>query len=163
DDVADANRKSEFLKAYDEKHRLETRDADSMTLDVGATDWPLPIPVVKESGGWFFDTAAGLDELLSRRIGRNELSALQVWLAIIDAERDYASADYNGNGWLEYATKFKSDPGAKDGLYWPANPGEPESPLGDLVAEASAEGYGARAQATEGLRPYHGYYYRILT
>jgi hypothetical protein len=163
DAVADANGRAEFLRLYDEKHRLEMQGDDSATLDVGATDWPLPIPIVKDDKGWSFDTPAGLDELLSRRIGRNELSAIQVCLAIVDAEREYAAADVNGDGWREYAQKFNSDPGKKNGLYWPSAPGEPESPMGDLVAHATAEGYSAEGRSAEQPRPYHGYYYRILT
>lgn len=163
DDVADSNARKEFLRLYDEKHRLETRTEDSVVLDVGATDWPLPIPVVKEGSGWSFDTAAGLDEMLSRRIGRNELSAIQVCLAIDDAEREYAASDFTGDGWREYAAKFKSDAGKKNGLYWPSAPGEPESPLGDLVATATEEGYSAADRSAEHPQPYHGYYYRILT
>jgi hypothetical protein len=163
DEVADANAKTEFLKLYDEKHQLEKRDDTSMTLDVGVTDWPLPIPVVKGDNGWYFDTPAGLDELLSRRIGRNELAAIQVCLAIGDAQREYAAADDNGDGWREYAQKFKSDEGKKDGLYWPTAEGESPSPLGDLVAEAAAEGYKPRTDGGTSPRAYHGYYYRILT
>jgi hypothetical protein len=163
DPVADANGRKEFLRLYDEKHHLETRDSETMILDVGATDWPLPIPLVKSDDGWSFDTAAGVDEMLSRRIGRNELSAIQVCLAIVDAEREYASADTNGDGWCEYAVKFKSDEGKKDGLYWPTGPGEPPSPMGDLVASATEEGYSTAGRDAAHPQPYHGYYYRILT
>jgi hypothetical protein len=132
-----------------------------MTLNVGAADeWPLPIPVAKDEAGWFFDTATGLDEMLSRRIGRNELSTIQVCLAIVDAQREYASTDVTGEGLLQYASKVNSDPGTKDGLYWPAGPGEPLSPLGELVAEATAEGY--TLEHGNPPRPYHGYYYHIL-
>jgi Protein of unknown function (DUF2950) len=163
DEVADANARADFLKQYDEKHQLEKRDDNSMTLDVGATDWPLPIPVVKGAKGWYFDVPAGLDELLSRRIGRNELAAIQVCLAIGDAQREYAAADDNGDGWREYAQKFKSDEGKKNGLFWPTKEGEAPSPLGDFVAGATSEGYKARTDGGTGPRAYHGYYYRILT
>jgi hypothetical protein len=163
DEVADANGKAQFLKLYDEKHGLETKDESTRILDVGATDWPLPIPVVKGDSGWYFDTPAGLDEMLSRRIGRNELDVIQVCLAIHDAQREYAAADDDGNGWREYAQKFKSSPGKHDGLFWIPKEGEPPSPLGVLVAAANAEGYQPRTDGSEGPRPYHGYYYRILT
>jgi hypothetical protein len=161
DAVADANAREEFMRLYDEKHELVTTD-DSVTLQIGKTDWPLPIPVVKDDKGWSFDTVAGADEMLSRRIGRNELDAIQVCLAIHDAQREYASADIDGNGLLEYAMKFASDPGKKNGLYWPTKEGEPLSPLGELAASASAEGYHLKDHPT-GPRAYHGYYYRILT
>jgi hypothetical protein len=162
DEVADSNARADFLKQYDEKHKLQKRDDTSMTLDVGATDWPLPIPLIKGAGGWYFDTPAGIDEMLSRRIGRNELDAIQVCLAIGDAEREYAAADDNGDGWREYAQKFKSDEGKKNGLFWPTKEGEPPSPLGDLVAEANTEGYKARTDGGTGPRAYHGYFYRIM-
>jgi hypothetical protein len=161
DDVADANAREEFLRLYDEKHRLTQKDGVA-TLEVGATEWPLPIPVVRDEKGWWFDVWAGADEVLTRRIGRNELSAMQVCLAIHDAQREYAARDFDGDGMLEYATKFRSEPGKKDGLFWPPAPGEPESPLGELAASAAAEGYSARG-ASSGPRAYHGYYYRILT
>jgi Protein of unknown function (DUF2950) len=164
DPVADSNGQAEFLRLYDEKHNLSATDEDTRTLEVGNTAWPVPIPVVKGDEGWYFDTAAGLDEMLSRRIGRNELYAIQVCLAIIDAEKEYAAADYNGDGWREYARTFNSDPGKKNGLYWPTAPGEPQSPLGELVAAASAEGYTGDANRTSDTsRPFHGYYFRILT
>lgn len=161
DTVADANSRAELLRLYDEKHFL-VEDDGMATLELGATDWPMPIPLVEGERGWFFDTEAGADEVLSRRIGRNELDAIQVCLAIHDAEREYAAADMDGDGWREYATKFGSDPGTKDGLYWPAAEGEPLSPLGEFAAAAAAEGYAA-TKGQKGLRPYHGYYYRILT
>jgi len=160
DDVADANRRTEFLRLYDEKHRLSRDDDASVTLEVGASDWPMPIPVVKGDKGWYFDTDAGLDEMLARRIGRNELDAIQTCLAIVDAQREYAAGDFTGSGWREYARTFASDPGQKNGLFWPANTSEPQSPLGPLVAAAAAEGYTRR---NDGRTPYHGYYFRILT
>jgi hypothetical protein len=163
DEVADANGRAEFLRLYDEKNRLAPDGEDYLTLEVGATDWPLPIPVVRGEQGWYFDTPAGLDEMLSRRIGRNELYAIQVCLAIVEAQREYATADFNADGWREYARTFNSEPGKKNGLYWPAAAGEPESPLGEFVATATEEGYGARGVGEKGPRPYHGYMYRILT
>lgn len=161
DQVADANGRATFLREYDEKHRLSEAEDGSMTLEVGPTDWPTPVPIVKDKAGWKFDTAAGIDELLSRRIGRNELDAIQVCLAIVDAEREYAAADFNGDGWREYARQFASDPGKKNGLFWKTAEGEPPSPLGELAAQASAEGY--KRNTSGKPQPYHGYYYRILT
>jgi len=136
-----------------------TGDAKA-TLIVGSEDWPMPIPAVKGASGWTLDTAAGSRELLARRIGKNELEAIEVVRAVVDAQRDYTSEDRNADGVREYARKFASSPGKKDGLYWPTKEGEPPSPLGDLVAKASSEGYGGKKGAQT---PYHGYYYRLLT
>lgn len=162
DEVADANGREAFLKAYDEKHRLVEIEGGSMTLLVGASEWPLPIPIVREGGRWSFDTEAGVDELLSRRIGRNELSAIQVCLAIVDAQREYADGDPRKDGWREYAQKFVSDPRKRNGLYWPTGEGEPLSPLGELVAGAAAEGYTKGKAESDSTRPYRGYRYRIV-
>ena len=147
---------------YDERGRLIPDGDGAMILEVGASEWPLPIPVVRSGVGWHFDTAAGLDEMLSRRIGANELYAIQVCLAVVDAQREYAGADFNGDGWREYAARFNSDTGTRNGLYWPAAPGEPESPLGELIASASAEGYRGASGSENAPRPFHGYLYRIL-
>jgi len=162
DDVSDQQGVATFLAAYDEKHRLEPAADGDVSLLVGANEWPLPIPLYQEGGRWSFDTEAGLDEILSRRIGRNELDAVQVCLAIVDAQREYASSDPDGDGVQEYASKFKSDAGKHDGLFWPAKEGEPTSPLGPLVAEAAEQGYAPRSAADSGPRPYRGYHYRIL-
>lgn len=163
DQVADDNAREDFLRAFDEHHELETPDADTATLSVGHDRWPLPIPVVRSAKGrWSFDAAAGKEEILNRRIGRNELDVIEVCRAVVDAQRDYASMDPDGDGVYEYARKIISDPGRKNGLYWPAAEGEPESPLGELAAEASAEGYGGQGRR-DGPRPFHGYYYRLLT
>jgi hypothetical protein len=163
DEVADTNGRAEFLRLFDEKHDLTPEGQEKMILNVGKTEWPCPIPVVKGDKGWFFDTVAGQDELLNRRIGRNELFAIGVCDAIVDAEKEYAAADYDGNGWREYARQFKSDEGKKNGLYWPTQPGEPDSPLGELVAGAKAEGYSGAKASGDVSAPFHGYYYRILT
>ena len=160
DRVADEERREEFLKAYDEKNSLVS-EGDKTILVVGNNDWPFPIPLAKRASGWIFDTARGKEEILNRRIGRNELDAIQAVLAYVDAQREYAMKDHDGDGLLEYAQKFRSDPGKKNGLYWQAKPGEEESPLGPLAARAVKEGY---AQKTSDKPfPYHGYYYRILT
>jgi len=165
DDVADRMQADRFLKAYNEKHQLEfSQDKTSATLIVGNNDWPMPIPIVKTEDGnaWVFDTDAGMDEIINRRIGRNELDVIEVCKAISDAEVDYAQLDLPGKMEGEYARKFISDPGKKDGLYWPSEAGQPQSPLGEFAAEASAEGYSTQS-TDKGPRPYHGYYYRILT
>ena len=132
---------------------------DKATLVIGDDDWPFPIPLVRKRRGWSFDTGAGLDEILRRRIGRNELSAIQVSLAYVQAQNEYASLDPDGLGPHVYAQRIVSSQGKKDGLYWPTAEGEEPSPLGDLAAKASAEGYKAGETAAS---PYHGYYYRVL-
>jgi hypothetical protein len=121
----------------------------------------MPIPLVKKGNVWQFDTRQGAQEILQRRIGRNELAAIQVCLAIVDAEREYAAADIDRDGLPEYARKFTSTPRKRDGLFWRVNEGEPPSPLGPLLAAAAQEGY--FRPATRTLEPYHGYFYRIMT
>jgi hypothetical protein len=160
DAVMDEQRREKFLKAYDEKNSLVAED-ENMILVIGANDWPYPIPLVKKDNGWFFDTEKGKDEILSRRIGKDELSAVQVCLSIVDAQREYAIKNNNGRGVHEYAQKFISDEGKKNGLYWLAEEGEEPSPLGPAVAKARDEGYKARKPG-EGPTPFHGYFYRIL-
>jgi hypothetical protein len=162
DAVADRNQADRFLAAYDQQHRFETEADGDVTLVIGDQDWPFPVPIVKNDNGYVFDTAAGKDEILNRRIGRNELDTEQVCLAVIDAQREYAQKRPMGGDMDEYAPKFISDPGKKNGLFWPTGEGEAPSPLGLLVAEASHEGYTART-AGQPPPPYHGYYYRLLT
>ena len=160
DRVADKEGRAQFVAAYTQKHAIDNQSDSKAILVIGADGWPFPIPLVKEGDAWRFDTKAGADEILNRRIGRNELNAIQVCGAVVDAERDYASKDRTSAGVLEYAQKFMSSPGKRDGLYWPPTAGE-ESPIGPLVVSARAEGYGAKG--AHGKRsPYHGYYYRIL-
>jgi hypothetical protein len=161
DPVADKSRRDRFVAHFDEKNRLEEVSADKMVLHVGNDDWPFPIPVVKRGGVWQFDPREGREEILARRIGGNELSVIQVCLAYVDAQREYASKDRNGDGFLEYAQKFGSTSGKHDGLYWKAKEGEEESPLGPLAAKAVSEGYGGRKSGDKPI-PYHGYYYKIL-
>ncbi len=159
DPVADRNGRARFVAAYEQAHRIETEGPDKAVLIVGKEDWPLPIPLVRANGQWRFDTTAGQQEILKRRVGRNELSVLQVCRAYVQAQREYASAKTSPGLGPEYAQRFDSNPGTRDGLYWPVEAGEPESPLGPLVAQAQAAGY-----AGDGIpRPYFGYYYRILT
>ena len=164
DPVADQYQSQKFLAAYDQQHRLDENADEARTLVIGNGDWPFPVPIIKSGGKYMFDTAAGKDEILNRRIGRNELSTEQVCLAIVDAQREYAQRRPMGGDLPEYAKKMVSDPGQKNGLYWPTKEGEQESPLGPLAAEASQEGYRA-AQRTAGSPPppYHGYIYKLLT
>jgi hypothetical protein len=157
DDVADASARKRVIEAYDTKHQVVMEGADKAALVIGNEDWPFPIPLVRKDGNWQFDTAAGRDEILFRRIGRNELSAIQAALAYVDAQQEYAEKGIGGNG--AYAQRIVSQPGKKDGLYWPRQPGEDESPLGELAASATAEGYRVGQQRI----PYHGYYYKVLT
>ncbi len=159
DEVEDRQFREQFVKSYAEKHRLETGQDGKVTLIVGSNDWPMPIPIMKTGGRWRFDTRAGTKEILCRRIGGNELSAIQVALAIADAEREYADRMRADAGEPAYAQKFESGPGKKDGLYWETAPDEKPSPLGPLVARASGEGYSG---TVGGKAPYHGYLYRIL-
>ena len=168
DPVADRADGARFLAAYDESHRLQAEEGNQHILVVGKKDWPFPVPIVGAQGKYFFDTAAGEDEILNRRIGRNELDAVQVCLAVVDAQREYVALRPLGGDVPRYASKLVSSPGAKDGLYWPTVENEKPSPLGELVAEASAEGYGAAGgggerAAGEPPQPYHGYRYRLLT
>jgi hypothetical protein len=162
DEVADRNLRERFLQLYGEKNQLREDGPDRRTLEVGTDDWPFPIPLVKAGGAWRFDTKAGKEEILNRRIGVNELRTIQTCLAYVDAQRDYATKDRTGDGLMEYAQKFASDPGRKNGLYWPAEAGEEQSPMGPLVAEAKQEGYTRKGTPDEPI-PYHGYYFRILT
>ncbi len=160
DPVADQSGREQFFKLYGEKSRLE-QTADKAVLSVGNEDWPFPIPRVKKDALWRFDAEEGMDEILARRVGRNELSAIQVCLAYVDAQREYALKDRDTDGLLQYAQKFKSDKGMKNGLYWHVKRDEEQSPLGVLVAEAQEKGYGGKSMGDKPV-PYHGYYYRIL-
>ncbi|MFZ5681465.1 MAG: DUF2950 domain-containing protein [Bradyrhizobiaceae bacterium] len=156
DDVADAEMRQRFLSAYDAKHSIKAEGNKKATLILGADDFPFPIPLVNNNSGWEFDPAAGRKEILYRRIGRNELSAIQASLAFVDAQNEYAEKDRTGAGAGIYAQRIVSNPGKKDGLFWRDD--KDPSPLGEFAAQASAEGYKAGKQAA----PYHGYYFRIL-
>jgi hypothetical protein len=156
----DKQRREKFISAYDRKSTL-TGEGNKMVLSVGEEDWPFPIPLVKMGGQWLFDVKAGKEEILNRRIGQNEMNTIQTMLAIVDAEREYAMADHDGDGLLQYAGKLWSDPGEKNGLYWERREGEAPSPLGEFVVKARAEGY-AQAGAKHEPVPYHGYYYGML-
>jgi len=161
DAVADKQRRAQFIKAFDEKNRLVVQGENTVVV-IGKNDWPFPIPLVKKNDRWVFDTAKGREEILNRRIGDNELSAIQVSLAYVDAQREYARKDRDGDGLVEYAQKFRSDAGKKNGLYWEAKTGEAVSPLGPFAVRAVKEGYGQNKPADKPA-PYHGYYYRILS
>lgn len=157
DEVADREAREEFLAKYDAGHRIVARDDGSRILEIGKDNWPFAFPLIESEGKWMFDTEAGIDELNNRRIGANELDMIQTCLAIVDAQREYALLDPDGDGIHEYAQKAVSDEGKRNGLYWPTAEGEPPSPLGDLVAEATEEGYG------RGAGVYHGYRLKLLT
>jgi hypothetical protein len=158
DDVADRTGREKFLKAYDRMNMLQKVSADKVTLNIGKDNWPLPIPIVKTGEKkWIFDTEQGKQEILNRRIGRNELHVMEVLHAYTDAQHEYASKDCGGGGLVEFAQKLISTQGKRDGLYWEVKKGEKESPLGPLVARAAKEGY-----AEADLQPFHGYYYKIL-
>jgi hypothetical protein len=144
--------KLDFLSAWAQGHRVLPQGDNKAVLEVGKTQWTLPIPIVKGPGGWVFDTRAGADELLTRRIGRNELAAMEAVLAYFDAQKDYARKERQPGMGLVYAQKFFSTPGQKDGLYWESAAGEEPSPLGPAYRAATSR---------EGA--YHGYYFRILT
>jgi hypothetical protein len=156
DDVEDAETRKAFISTYDTKHSIKAEGNKKATLILGADDFPFPIPLVNNRTGWEFDPAAGRIEILYRRIGRNELDAVQTSLAYVDAQNEYAEKDRTGEGTGVYAQRIVSSPGKKDGLFW-RDDREP-SPLGELAAQASTEGYKVGDQAA----PYHGYYFRIL-
>ena len=165
DEVADRHDKEKFIAAYDRKNSISQKAEDKAILLVGEDDWPFPAPIVRKGKGWVFDAVAGREEIINRRVGRNELDAIQTLLAVVDAQREYAAGDPDGNGYHEYARRFASSKGKKDGLYWPVRAGEPLSPLGPLVGAAAREGYGKKSGGGKsGGKPaaYHGYRYRIL-
>lgn len=157
DPVADRQVFEHFVAQFDEKHELVAEGDASRVLQVGNEGWPLPIPLVHRDGRWYFDGASGADEVVYRRIGRNELGAIAVCRGYVDAQLDYASEDRDGEGAGVYAQKLLSDPGTHNGLYWETAEGEPPSPVGSFVANAAAEGYRAGGAAA-----YHGYRYRPL-
>jgi len=159
DPVEDRRARERFVSSYEEKHSLEA-GGGKVVLVVGRDNFPFPIPLVPDGPSWRFDTAAGKEEIINRRIGRNELNTIQACLAYVDAQREYYTRDPDGDSLLQYAQRFASTAGKRDGLFWPTNPGESPSPLGPLVARARGEGYSKRSSAPV---PYWGYYYRILS
>jgi hypothetical protein len=159
DPVQDEEAREAFVAAYDKSVKFERTGDSKATLLVGPGEFPFPYPLVAKNGRWQFDARQGNEQVLDRRIGRNELAAIKVCLAYVDAQREYVNRDRDGNGLLEYAQKLTSSPGTHDGLYWQTGAGEPASPLGPLTANARGQG---RGQPSPGA-PYHGYYYKILT
>jgi len=159
DKVMDQEGRARFVSSYEQANKLE-KSGDKAVLVTGKDGWPFPIPIAKSADGWRFDTKAGKEEVLNRRIGRNELSVIQVAQAYVDAQREYYLRNPQGDKLLQYAQKFASTQGKKDGLFWPTKAGEPASPLGPLVAGAKAAGY---EKSKDGKpTPYYGYKYRIL-
>ncbi len=156
DETEDAQNRANFVKKYQEMHRLVKEPDGTTTLYIGAENWPTPIPLVNKGNSWYFDTEAGKKEILYRRIGRNEISTIRVCQQLVAAEKEYYSTQGN-----EYAQKIFSDEGQHNGLYWKAANGDPQSPVGPLVAAAVAEGYVKRRDGA--ATPYRGYYYHILT
>lgn len=161
DSVEDKNERAEFLEKYHQMHRLVMEPDGTTTLYIGAENWPTPIPLVHKGTAWYFDTAAGKQEILYRRIGKNELAAIQVCRELVDAEKEYHSQAHDGNSGQQYASKLYSDPGKKNGLYWETSGGQSESPIGPLVATAAVEGYAAGSDQSP--KPFQGYYFRVLT
>lgn len=161
DDVADKNARANFIRRYDQMHRVVIEPDQTATLYVGAENWPLPIPIVKNSSGaWYFDTETGKKEVLYRRVGRNENDAIDTLHGLVDAQHDYASEPRDGDKTKHFALKFVSDEGKHNGLYWKTSDSEPPSPIGPLIISAATEGYNVQ-QGKQA--PYHGYYFRILT
>jgi hypothetical protein len=161
-DAASGQRNREvFVAAIAEGWRLTDKSADRKELVLGNEAWPFPVPLVRTAAGWSFDAAAGRDEILNRRIGRNELTVIRVLNHYVAAQRAYAATGHDGKRAGLYARHFGSAPGKQNGLYWPTRRGEPRSPLGVLIAKASEEGY-RRVKDDQGPSPLHGYYFRIL-
>ena len=162
DAAADAQWRKRFLQTYADANKVVLQENNTRAiLTVGRDEWPMPIPLVKSEKGWRFDTPHAAEQILSRHIGRNELAAIQVCLAIVDAEREYATQDADGDGVPGFASKFVSSPGKRDGLYWETREDEPLSPVGPLLAAAANEGP-VTSDSTV-LTPFHGYLYRMLT
>jgi hypothetical protein len=161
DPAADKQVLAGFVKSYDQKHSLTVEAQGFEFLQVGQNDWPLPYPIVRDGQVWYFDSTYGDEEIINRRVGRNELGAIAVCEGYVQGQKDYASKAHDGNPVGIYAQRFLSDPGKQNGLYWAVSPGEPGSPMGPAVARAAEEGYSTQASTT--LSPYHGYFFKILT
>ena len=164
DPVADKLARARFVTHYSKGGKVLRTGTHKATLAVGSEEWPFPIPIVERGNGWYFDTQAGAEEILDRRIGRNELSAIEVCRNYVRAQRDYVADVQAAHAPVEFAQKFISSPGQHDGLYWTIQPGETESPIGPQMASAQAQGYdGSGVHSGDEHVPYHGYYYKILT
>jgi len=161
DKVQDTDNAQKFAAAMAQGCNPVNEGTDKITFEIGTNDWPMPIPLVRTNGQWHFDTVAGKDEIINRHIGEDELNAIGVCRSYVAAQQQYASMNPVAGGGTNYAQKFKSTPGMKDGLYWTVLANEPASPFGPLVAEAHAEGY--HYKRGTGPHPFHGYYFRILT
>jgi hypothetical protein len=160
DDAEDKEHRAQFVQKYRQMHRLVREPSGLTTLYIGAENWPTPIPLVQEGALWYFDTAAGKDEILYRRVGENELTVIQVCGELVDAQKEYQSQQHDGAADRQYAQTILSDQGKHNGLYWKASSGETASPLGPLMASAEREGYAENAGQKP--RPFHGYYFRVL-
>jgi hypothetical protein len=161
DKVQDANNAQRFATVLAQGCQPVKNGEDKITFEIGPNNYPMAVPLVKADGQWHFDTAAGMQEIINRHIGKDELNAVGVCRAYVTAQRQYASANPEAGAGVNYAQKFRSTPGKKDGLYWPAAENEPASPFGPLVAAAHAEGY--VEHKGKGPQPFHGYYFKILT
>ncbi|MEJ0065516.1 MAG: DUF2950 domain-containing protein [Caulobacteraceae bacterium] len=162
DPVAERMTRERFAAAYDQQHRIELQGSDEAILVIGKEDWPYPIPIVREGSAWRFDLKAGIQQVLDRRIGANELHAIAVSRAYVEAQREFAAGRRLAGQPMEYAQQLASSSRKHDGLYWPAGAGEKPSPLGPLVATAEAAGYSPPPASAGDSRPFKGYYYRIL-
>jgi hypothetical protein len=160
DAVADRAARDQFTAEYTAKNEIERPSPGRAVLLIGEDGWPLPIPMVQRGGQWRFDARQGTQEMVDRRVGRNELDTIETLRAIVDAQAEFARGPGRQGGFRSYARRFFSTPGQRDGLYWPAAEGEPPSPLGPLAAQASAGGYGRRGGGAP--LPFHGYLFRIL-
>ena len=161
DPAEDKNNREEFVRKYKQMHRLVNEPDGTTTLYIGAENWPTPIPLVRNGDAWYFDTPAGKKEILYRRIGKNELGVIQVCREMVDAEKEYFSKPHDGESPQQYAEKLSSDPGKHNGLYWETSGGQPESPIGPLIAAAAADGN--PENSAQKPAPFMGYYFRILT
>jgi len=159
DKVADRRARQLILVALNEKWSLASQGPNAKTLVIGNEEWPYPIPLVKDKTGWRFDTAAGREEILYRRIGRNELNTMKTCLIYVKAQKEYAQKGHDGKAAELFAQKLSSEPGKQDGLFWKSGPGEELSPLGGFAAQASSEGY---SRSDSGPTPFHGYVFRLL-
>jgi hypothetical protein len=162
DPIAEADARRRFAALYDQRHRIERGGGGEAILVIGNEDWPYPIPLVRQGSGWRFDVRTGAEQIVDRRIGRNELNAIAVARAYVEAQRDYAATDPLRSGRHEYAQQLASSQGKRNGLYWPASAGAGQSPLGPLVATAEAKGYPAPPPTAGARAPLEGYYFRIL-
>lgn len=161
DPVADKNGLARLVKSYDAKHTFSVEAQGYEVLQVGPNDWPFPFPIVRDGLRWYFDSSRGAEEVINRRIGRNELGAIAVCEGFVAAQKDYASKGRDGNHSGIYAQHLHSDTGKHNGLYWPVSAGQPQSPMGPLVTSAAAEGY--TKEAADAPAPYHGYLYKMLS